>query len=97
MKKKVKTVAGIISFMIVSCAVITVNIYFPEKEVKDAYKELEKELMTPQKDEKEKPGVKPESSIKWEFVASAYAQEPGLAGNIAEIVKKMPDEVNAYR
>jgi hypothetical protein len=43
----------------------------------------------------EKPG--PESSIRFEFVATAYAQEPGLAEKIAELVKKMPDVVTAYR
>jgi len=81
-------------FFIVSCAVITVNIYFPEKDVKEAYKNLEKELM---KTDEKKPEGKPESSIKFEFISSAYAQEAGLADRISEIVKKMPDVVNAYK
>jgi uncharacterized protein YdbL (DUF1318 family) len=94
MEKKVKLIAVALFFIIVSCAVITVNIYFPEKDVKAAYKNLEKELMKP---EEEKPGGKPESSIRFEFISSAYAQEAGLADKISEIVKNMPDVVNAYR
>jgi uncharacterized protein YdbL (DUF1318 family) len=94
MKKKGKLIAVALFFIIVSCAVITVNIYFPEKDVKAAYKNLEKELMKPAE---EKPAGKPESSIRFEFISSAYAQEEGLADKISEIVKNMPDVVNAYR
>ena len=98
MKKRVMVFVGILFFTVVSCMVITVNIYFPEKEVKEAFKALEKELMTPEGEiPKSKPDVKPESSIKFEWVTSAYAQEPGLSDKIAEIVKKMPDVVNAYK
>ncbi len=96
MKRKVNLII-VAMFFIVSCAVITVNIYFPEKDVKEAYKNLEKELMkTDEKTDDKKPG-KPESSIRFEFVSAAYAQEAGLADRISEIVKKMPDVVNAYK
>ena len=102
MKRRSRFVVGVIFFIFASCAVITVNIYFPEKDVKEAYKTLEKELMTPgEKQEGTKPGEapvgKPESLLRFEFTSSAYAQESGLAENIAGIVKKMPDVVNAYR
>jgi hypothetical protein len=98
MKKKVLVVVTILFLIMVSCMVITVNIYFPEKDVKEAYKALEKELMTPEGgNPKGKPGEKPESSIKFELVTSAHAQEAGLSDKIAEIVKKMPDVVNAYK
>ena len=103
MKGKHFVMVGVLFFMMmISCAVITVNIYFPEKDVKEAYKALEKELMTPGKGERDKPQEgkpegKPQSSIKFEMVASAYAQEPGLSEKIAESVKKMPDVVNAYK
>jgi uncharacterized protein YdbL (DUF1318 family) len=98
MKKRVMVLVGTLFFTVVSCMVITVNIYFPEKEVKEAFKALEKELMTPEGEKQEpKPDAKPESSIKFELVTSAYAQEPGLSDKIAEIVKKMPDVVNAYK
>jgi len=100
MNNRVKGIAGILFLILVSCAIITVNIYFPEKEVKEAYKELEKELMTPGGPGKEptsKPEGKPEGSLKFEFISSAYAQEAGLADNIAQIVKRMPEVVNAYK
>jgi uncharacterized protein YdbL (DUF1318 family) len=94
MKKKVKLIVVTLFSIVVACAVITVNIYFPEKDVKEAYKNLEKELMKP---DEEKPEGKPESSIRFEFISSAYAQEAGLADKISEIIKKMPDVVNAYK
>jgi hypothetical protein len=98
MKKNVMIGMGILSFIIVSCMVVTVNIYFPEKDVKEAYKELEKELMTPEGKQPEgKPDVKPQSSIKFELVDTAYAQESKLSDRIAEIVRKMPDVVHAYK
>lgn len=98
MKKRVMVLTGILFLTMVACMVITVNIYFPEKEVKEAFKALEKELMTPEGEkQKTKPDVKPGSSLKFEWVASANAQEPGLSDKIAEMVKRMPDVVNAYK
>lgn len=96
MKRKITFLSGVLFFTLMACAVITVNIYFPEKDVKEAYKALEKELMGTDKKEGTTPADKPESSIRFEFVSSAYAQEPGLSEKIAEIVKKMPDVVDAY-
>jgi len=96
--KNLKCIAATLIFMMVSCAVITVNIYFPEKDVKEAYKVLEEELMGTESGPDEKaPQDKPESSIGFELFARAYAQESGLPEKIAEIVKRMPDVVNAYR
>jgi hypothetical protein len=98
MKKKVAVLTGMLFFAVVSCMMITVNIYFPEKEAEEAFKILEKELMPPESEKQEpKPDAKPESSIKFELVTSAYAQEPRLSEKIAEMVKKMPDVVNAYK
>src|SRR4030042_4710067 len=98
MNRKVRVLVVLCCFILISCAVITVNIYFPEKDVKEAYKSLEKELMKPDKEmDQKKPEAKPESSIRFEFVPSAYAQEPGLADRISDIIKKMPDVVTAYR
>jgi hypothetical protein len=94
MKRKMKLLISALFFIIVSCAVITVNIYFPEKAVQEAYKNLEKELM---KTGDKKPGGTPESSLRFEFISSVYAQEGNLADRIAEIIKKMPDVVDAYR
>ena len=98
--KKTKGIIGILFLMLLSCAIITVNIYFPEKDVREAYKELEKELMTPGgqgTEPKSKPEGKPESSSRFELIASAQAQETGMADNIAQIVRKMPEAVNAYK
>lgn len=94
MKRRIRILTAALFFVMVSCAVITVNIYFPEKAVQEAYKNLEKELMDTGK---KKPEGKPESMMRFEFVTSAYAQEPGLADKIAEIVRKMPDVVEAYK
>ena len=99
MKRKVKFLMGALFFIMVSCEIITVNIYFPEKDVKEAYKILEEELMSPdeQKPDEKQPEVKPESSIKFELVSSAFAQEDINAEQITETIKKMPDVVNAYK
>jgi len=100
MNNRVRGIVGILFLILVSCAIITVNIYFPEKEVKEAYKELERELMTPGGQGQEptsKPEGKPGGSSKFELISSAYAQEAGLADNIAQIVKRMPEVVNAYK
>lgn len=97
MKTRTKYLLVALIFIITSCVAITVNIYFPEKDVQEAYKNLEKELMkTDQEENIEKPEEKTESSIRFEFIATAYAQESGLADKVSEIVKKMPDVVNAY-
>ena len=103
MKKKVCVRAGLfLSILLISCAIITVNIYFPEKEVQEAYKALEKELMTPEGNKPEgtpekKTETPPQSSIRWEWVPSAMAQASELSGEISNVVKKMPDVVAAYR
>ena len=101
-KMAIKKTGVLLSMLLISCAIITVNIYFPEKEVKEAYKALEKELMTPEENKPEgtpedKPVTPPQSSIQFEWIVSAYAQESELADKISEAVKKMPDVVAAYR
>lgn len=98
MKGKMKFLAAAFLFVLVSCAVITVNIYFPEKDVKEAYKALEKELMgTGAQPGEKKPEGKPESSIQFDFLGAAYAQESGLSEKLSDTMKKMPDVVNAYK
>ena len=102
MKSRMKVLLACVVFLLVSCAVITVNIYFPEKDVKEAYKSLEKDLMGPgttpdTKSDDKKPAGKPQSRLRFEFVPSAYAQESGLAEKLSDMMKKMPDVVNAYK
>jgi len=97
MKGKARLLMFGFVFLIVSCAVITVNIYFPEKDVKEAYKTLEKELMgTDSKKDDQKSESKPQSFFRYEFVKTAYAEE-GLSDKLSETMKKMPDVVNAYK
>ena len=98
MRNKIRFLAAALCFIMASCAVITVNIYFPEKAVQEAYKDLEKELMKQDKgmDQNKEQG-KPESSIRFEFVGTALAQDAGLAERITETIKKMPEVVEAYR
>ncbi len=85
-------------FVAAACAVITVNIYFPEKDVKEAYRVLEKELMNPEGEEQGKASpAKPESLLRLEWAGAAWAEEENLAEKIAETVKRMPDVVEAYR
>jgi len=98
MKSKIKIVLAGLFFVLVSCAVITVNIYFPEKDVKEAYKTLEKELMGPDtKKDETKPEGKPQSFLDFEIITPVYAQESGLADKLSDMMKKMPDVVNAYK
>ena len=46
MKAFLKWLCAGLCIFLAACAIITVNVYFPEKDVKEAYKALEKELMT---------------------------------------------------
>ena len=93
MRKRSKFLMAALLGVVASCAVITVNIYFPEKDVKEAYKNLEKELMSPgsgAQDKKSDSSVvgQPESRgeasprpypVAFELVTSAYAENTGLA------------------
>ena len=98
MRRKMRFLLAGLVFALISCAVITVNIYFPEKDVKEAYKNLEKELMGPaEKGSEMKRSGKPETSIRFDMISTAYAAESELADKISDIVKRMPDVVNAYR
>src|SRR5574337_1442765 len=94
-----------------ACANITVNIYFPEKDVKSAYKSLEEELLqTPKKEQGETPSQPPQSSLQQErqsvlamirasrltLVSEAMAQDD-LSRRITEEIKGYPEVVAAYR
>ena len=103
----VVTLGALLSFA--ACAIITVNVYFPEKDVKAAYKSLEDELLEPAP---KKPGStsspKPSSRLEgrslvavadvWRvtLVPDASAQDD-LAQRIAEEIKTYPEVVAAYK
>src|SRR5574337_761862 len=94
-----------------ACANITVNIYFPEKDVKSAYKSLEEELLqTPKKEQQETPAESPRSYLQQgrqsllamirasqlTLVTDAMAQED-LSRRITEEIKGYPEVIAAYK
>jgi hypothetical protein len=92
-----------------ACAIITVNVYFPEKDVKSAYNSLEDELLQPTpKKENLTPAPKPSSHLQgptllalggpWRIamVADAFAQDD-LSQRIAEEIKGYPEVLAAYK
>ncbi len=102
-------IRSVLPFLVIfsfSCAVITVNIYFPAKDVEKAYEDLENQLMKPpadtesppQKAPDKEPSDNPQSYLSpgsW-FVQTAYAGD-NLSVKISRLIMKMPDVVNAYR
>lgn len=99
---KLSWLIPVFSILFFACAVITVNIYFPEKEVKKAFKDLEEELIgdTPPIKEGDKT-TKPQSFFDKPVIqnianiispASAYAQD----NEIFQLIKQMPEVKEAY-
>jgi len=96
--------------LLVSCAIITVNVYFPEKAVKDAYKSLDEMLLKndgqnlpnglkqPTTEPKgQQPG--PQSRLRnalpdFSFIATAHAAESG--DDIAIELGSIPEVNSAY-
>lgn len=97
--------------LLVSCAIITVNVYFPEKAVKDAYKSVDDMMLKGSGDATPSPGtqppgtekipeVKPQSRIMRmvpdiSFVSTAYAAE-NTADELAVELASMPEVTTAY-
>lgn len=101
------TLGALLSFA--ACAIITVNVYFPEKDVKSAYKSLEEELLQPTpKPEDSAPPPKSGSGLEKEslqtlagswhiaLVTPAWAQDD-LTRRITEEIKSYPEVVAAYK
>jgi hypothetical protein len=104
------TVAGLVG-LLAACAVITVNVYFPEKDVKQAYKSLDDMLLqtnkTPEtKDEKQpvdtpkEPEKKPVSMLPMalpavSLISKAYAQDE-LGNKLAGELSGIPEVQKAY-
>jgi len=96
--------------LLVSCAIITVNVYFPEKAVKDAYKSLDEILLKTDGQnlpngeklpavEPKVPQPGPQSSLPHSFpdfslTAVAHAAENG--DDLAIELGSMPEVVSAY-
>jgi hypothetical protein len=94
---------------VVACAIITVNVYFPEKDVKSAYKSLEDELLEPEPKKKDAPPTPKRSSdltthpllalageLRVVLVPDAFAQDD-LSQRISEEIKNYPEVVAAYK
>lgn len=95
-----------------ACAIITVNVYFPEKDVKQAYKSLDDMLLkqgegkapADQTPSQPAPTGEPQESPKpqsfllpgFSLVATAHAAEANVADELAVELSSMPDVLKAY-
>ncbi|MEX1000297.1 MAG: hypothetical protein WD000_10145 [Thermodesulfobacteriota bacterium] len=73
-------------FLIVSCATITVNVYFPAEEVRDAYSSLEEEFLEQDEDTDKVPKTvspTPEPQSK-----NIYPDEPALSETKVVVIKR---------
>ncbi|NIU87725.1 MAG: hypothetical protein GWN56_10740 [Nitrosopumilaceae archaeon] len=86
-----KPLALLLCFLVVSCATITVNVYFPAEEVRDAYSSLEDEFLEQDGDESSAdegsetqtvyPTPQPQSK-------SVYPDEPTLSDTKVVVIKR---------
>jgi uncharacterized protein YdbL (DUF1318 family) len=93
--------------LMAACAIITVNVYFPEKDVKQAYKSLD-DMLLHTGDAKGEPGQtlpepksgeKPQSGLlpfRFSLVPVANAQETATSDALAVELAMMPDVLAAY-
>lgn len=110
--KTMKVLLASVCGLLVSCAIITVNVYFPEKAVKDAYKSVDEMMLkgdgdnpalpeTQQPDRNEQaPGAKPLSGIFRMLPAVAFVSTAHAAENpaddLAVELASMPEVNSAY-
>ena len=97
--------------LLAACAIITVNVYFPEKAVKEAYKSLDDMLLTrdqgkppstdvPAEPQQKPAETQPQSRLRnlapgWSLVATAWAAE-NYADDLAVELSSMPEVLKAY-
>jgi hypothetical protein len=109
--KILKLLLAGVSGLLVSCAIITVNVYFPEKAVKDAYKSVDEMMLKSGGDKSapldkqpgdtnKPPEDKPLSRFfkripSFSFVAAAHAAE-NVADDLAVELAGMPEVSKAY-
>lgn len=110
-KQIIKWLSAALCGLLASCAIITVNVYFPEKDVKQAYKSLDEMLLkengakppaeeAPAGTEEKLEEGKPQSRLldggfSLSLVSVAYAQEP-VADELAIELSSMPEVLKAY-
>lgn len=110
MKTSLKLLLTVACFLVTACAVITVNVYFPEKAAKEAYKSLDEMLL---KDGAKSPAgekapstepmlpqEKPQSRLikelpSFSLVQAAYAADVD-ADTLAIELSSMPEVLKAY-
>jgi len=109
--KTLSLILAVVAGFFTSCAFITVNVYFPEKEVKKAFQTLDEKYLGQEGEKKPAPepppagvepgaGEKPQSrleGIRWpfSFAAAAWAAE-NLTGDLVAELSQMPEVVKAY-
>ena len=98
---------GFFTFLLIVLSCVTVNIYFPAKEVEQAADQIVKEIRPPEAVEPTKPGDKPDQSflprsIKLAFLTSeAWAQDAATVNNariraIKESLKQRDPQLRPY-
>lgn len=110
--KKLRLLLAVASGLLVSCAIITVNVYFPEKAAKDAYKSVDEMMLKgnadkapapeslPADDKDKAPAVKPLSWFMKNLPALSFAATAHAAENTADELAvelaSMPEVTAAY-
>src|ERR1700686_1022758 len=111
-KNILKWLSAVLCGLLASCAVITVNVYFPEKDVKQAYKSLDEMLLKqggeskpptegqPAGSEEKKEEVKPQSRLFDRGFTIALIPEAAaqepVADELAIELSSMPEVLKAY-
>jgi uncharacterized protein YdbL (DUF1318 family) len=112
-KQWIKWLGAGLCGLLASCAVITVNVYFPEKDVKQAYKSLDEMLLKQgnetkppegqpvEPEEQKKEEVKPQSMLQGMHLRLSLVAVADAAENLADDLAvemaSMPEVINAYK
>jgi len=84
-------------YLALGAAVINVNIYFPEKDVKEAYKLLEKELMDRRESLRKRPAGENRRVLCNSNWSHQHMHRNRPSGQNCMKREEMPDVVNAYK
>lgn len=107
-----RCIVSLLCGLLTACAFITVNVYFPEKDVKQAYKSLDDMLLkqgeknapaerAPQEDKQKAPEAKPVSLLEHGNTLSIgfvrnALAEEDISQKLADELARMPDVQRAY-
>jgi len=87
----IKPLVLFMCFLIVSCATITVNVYFPAEEVRDAYSSLEEEFLQQNEDESttdQTPETQTVTPTPEPQSKNIYPEEPTLSDTKVVVIKR---------